>query len=74
MTGGANNDEQDSTEVLEDISGTWRLTASLPSARAGLRAASLKNDIFVFGENFFYFILILNLPFCLIMFIITIYL
>ena len=40
----------DSTEVLEDMAGTWRLTAPLPSARWGLRAASLENTIFVFGE------------------------
>ena len=41
----------DSTEVLEDMAGTWRLTAPLPSARYGLRAAVLDNNIFVFGEN-----------------------
>jgi len=39
----------DSTEVLEDIAGTWRLTAPLPSGRSGLRAASVQNNIFVFG-------------------------
>ena len=64
----------DSTEVLENMAGTWRLTASLPSARSYLRAASLENNIFVFGENITYFILILNISFCLIMFIMTIYL
>ena len=41
----------DSTEVLEDMAGTWRLTAPLPSARSDLRAAVLDNNIFVFGEN-----------------------
>ena len=46
-----------STEVLEDImAGTWRLTAPLPSARNGLRAASVENYIFVFGENILYYI------------------
>ena len=40
----------DSTEVLEDMAGTWRLTAPLPSARYGLRAASVQNNIFLFGE------------------------
>ena len=57
MTGGGySNGMLDSTEVLEDMAGTWRLTASLPSARRGLRAASLENNIFVFGENILYFI------------------
>ena len=42
-----------STEVLEDMAGTWRLTAPLPSARTGLRAASVDNNIFVFGQNIF---------------------
>ena len=43
----------DSTEVLEDMAGYWTLTAPLPSARYGLSAASLENNIFVFGETFF---------------------
>ena len=43
----------DSTEVLEDVAGAWRLTAPLPSAREGLRAASLENNIFVLGKNIF---------------------
>ena len=52
VTGGWNNNDglQDSTEVME-AGGTWRLTAPLPSARHGLRAASVANYIFVFGEN-----------------------
>ena len=41
----------DSTEVLEDKAGTWRFTSPLPSARGGLRAASVENNIFLFGEN-----------------------
>ena len=65
----------DSTEVLEDImAGTWRLTAPLPSARYGLRAASVGKYIFVFGENILYYMLILNISLYLIMFIMTIYL
>ena len=40
----------DSTEVLEG-GRTWRFAAPLPSARNGLRAAVLDNNIFVFGEN-----------------------
>ena len=46
----------DSTEVLEAAGLTWRLTAPLPSARYGLRAASVENSIFVFGENFLFYI------------------
>ena len=45
-----------STEVLEDMAGTWRLTAPLPSALFGLQAASVENNIFVFGENILYYI------------------
>ena len=52
VTGGrnTNNGYLASTEVME-AGGTWRLTASLPSARRGLRAAVVNNNIFVFGEN-----------------------
>ena len=50
---GGENIYLDSTEVLEDMAGTWRLTAPLPSARWGLRAASVDNNIFVFGQNIF---------------------
>ena len=46
----------DSTEVLEDMAGTWRLTAPLPSYRVGPIAASVENTIFVFGENILYYI------------------
>ena len=46
----------DSTEVLEDMAGTWRLTVPLPSARYGLRAASVENYIFVFGKKILYYI------------------
>ena len=41
----------DSTEILE--TNTWRISAPLPSARYGLRAASLENTIFLFGEKMF---------------------
>ena len=59
MTGGGQYSQiyLDSNEVLEDMAGTWRLTAPLPSARPGLRAASVENSIFVFGENIFLFAL-----------------
>ena len=39
----------DSTEILE--TNTWRISAPLPSARYGLRAASLGNTIFLFGGS-----------------------
>ena len=53
VAGGYNDNDGhlDSTEVLGDTDGTWRLAAPLPSARYGLRAAVLDNSIFVFGEH-----------------------
>ena len=52
VTGGhnANDGYLASTEVMK-TGGTWRLTASLPSARSHFRAAVVNNNIFVFGEN-----------------------
>ena len=41
----------DSTEILE--TNTWRISAPLPSARYGLKATSLENTIFLFGEKMF---------------------
>ena len=54
VTGGFDdsNNRLDSTEILEDT--TWKtITAPLPSARCGLRAASIDNKILVFGRNIF---------------------
>ena len=48
----------DSTEILE--SNTWRISAPLPSARIGLKAASLGNTIFLFGEKIFHINLCFN--------------
>ena len=48
----------DSTEILE--TNTWRISAPLPSARYGLKAASLGNTIFLFGEKIFHFNLYFN--------------
>ena len=39
----------DSTEILE--TNTWRISAPLPSARIGLKAAGLGNTIFLFGKK-----------------------
>ena len=43
----------DSTEILETSGGSWRTltTARLPSPRAGLRAGTANNIVFVFGKN-----------------------
>ena len=40
----------DSTEVMEENGGSWRLTSPLPSARYGFSGAVLDNNFFVFGE------------------------
>ena len=48
----------DSTEILE--TNTWRISAPLPSARYGLKAASLGNTLFLFGEKIFQFNLYFN--------------
>ena len=48
----------DSTEILE--TNTWRISAPLPSARYGLRAASLGNTIFLFGGKIFHINLCFN--------------
>ena len=55
VTGGWDgSDVLDSTEILEDKNWSyWRMTAPLPSARDGLRAASIDNKILVFGRNIF---------------------
>ena len=52
VTGGSrDNRDLDSTEVLEAaVSSAWRLAGPLPSARRGLRAASLSSRILVTGE------------------------
>ena len=56
VTGGYDgSDWLDSTEILDD--NNWRITAPLPSARSGLRAASIDNKILVFGRNIFIFII-----------------
>ena len=41
----------DSTEIMKLETRGWVMTAPLPSARYGLRAAVLDNKILVFGEN-----------------------
>ena len=58
VTGGYNRDSGslDSTEILEDNTDTWKMTAPLPSARSRLRAASVDNTIYVFGKNILYYL------------------
>merc|ERR1711936_801587 len=50
VTGGYNLGASvlDSTELMVDFN-SWRPAANLPSARPGLRAASLDNQVFLFG-------------------------
>ena len=38
-----------STDMMVDFK-AWRPAANLPSARGGLRAASLDNKVFLFGQ------------------------
>ena len=38
----------DSTEIF-GIAKNWRLSAALPSARYGMKATALDNNIFLFG-------------------------
>ena len=69
VTGGRHNKTGlwtlDSTEILEGIAGTWRLTAPLPSsARFGLSAASVENNIFMFGENTLFYSNIVFIKHC----------
>ena len=51
VTGGGNLGARyrDSTEIMVDFK-AWRPAANLPSARYGLRAASLDNKVFLFGQ------------------------
>ena len=45
----------DSTEIMKTGGGSWRTltTARLPSPREGLRAATVNNVVYIFGENNF---------------------
>ena len=51
VTGGRNERIEyiASTEMMVDFK-AWRPAANLPSAREGLRAASLDNKVFLFGQ------------------------
>ena len=48
VTGGG---ELDSTELYDPSTGHWRMSGALPSARYGLRAATVDNRVLVFGET-----------------------
>ena len=41
----------DSTELYDPSTGHWRMSGPLPSARYGLRAATVDNRVLVFGET-----------------------
>ena len=54
VTGGWDSTEYggvrlDSTEMMVDFN-SWTAAANLPFARYGLRAASLNNKVFLFGQ------------------------
>ena len=51
VTGGYGNGELDSTELYDSSNGHWRMSGPLPSARSGLRAATVDNRVLVFGET-----------------------
>ena len=53
VTGGGWNNGAgtlDSTEMMVDFT-SWTVAANLPFARDGLRAASLDNKVFLFGQQ-----------------------
>ena len=43
--------ELDSTELYDPSTGHWRMSSALPSARYGLRAATVDSRVIVFGET-----------------------
>ena len=49
VTGGHGSRHLDSTELMVDFK-PWRPAANLPSPRFALRAASLDNKVFLFGQ------------------------
>ena len=54
VTGGINvGGVLDSTELYSEKVNSWKLwePATLPSARWGLRAATVLNDLYVFGKT-----------------------
>ena len=50
---GETSSKIDSTEILEASGDSWKTltTARLPSPRAGLRAGTVNNVVFIFGKN-----------------------
>ena len=51
VTGGLHQKDLDSTELLTEGSSVWLFSGVLPSARRGLRAATLDNKLIVTGES-----------------------
>ena len=52
VTGGRHDGvDLDSTELYDPSTGHWRMSGALPSARYGLRAATVDNRVLVFGET-----------------------
>ena len=50
VTGGYNNGDLDSTELLHLDASQWVYAGVLPSARRGLRGATLGNKLVMTGE------------------------
>ena len=50
MTGGNHQGKLDSTELLTEGASAWVYSGVLPSARYGLRAATLDNRLIVTGR------------------------
>ena len=52
VTGGRHEGvDLDSTELYDPSTGHWRMSGALPSARYGLRAATVDNRVLVIGET-----------------------
>lgn len=51
VTGGLHQDDLDSTELLTEDDHAWVFSGVLPSARYGVKAATLDNKLIVTGES-----------------------
>merc|ERR1712110_738244 len=51
VSGGADGNYLDSTEIFDPSLGSWRAGAALPSPRMGLRATNIDNRVLLFGGS-----------------------
>ena len=51
VTGGLHQNDLDSTELLTEGASAWVFSGVLPSARYGVKAATLDNKLIVTGET-----------------------